>query len=60
MLTKQAIKMKGNILYVMGLLSLGLIMTGCGKSSKSTGAVGDGQLRGVSWEVNTSCQSLLA
>jgi len=48
MLTKQAIKMKGNILYVMGLLSLGLVMTGCGKSSKSTGPVGDGQLRGVS------------
>jgi len=40
--------MKGNFLYVLGLLSLGLIMTGCGKSSKSTGAVGDGQLRGVS------------
>ncbi|MEY4739024.1 MAG: hypothetical protein RLZZ05_408, partial [Bacteroidota bacterium] len=40
--------MKGNILYVMGLLSLGLIMTGCGKSSKSSGSVGDGQLRGVS------------
>ena len=48
MLTKQAIKMKGNFLYVMGLLSLGLIMTGCGKSSKSSGPVGDGQLRGVS------------
>jgi gliding motility-associated lipoprotein GldK len=48
MLTKQAIKMKGNILYVMGLLSLGLVMTGCGKSSKSTGPIGDGQLRGVS------------
>lgn len=48
MLTKQAIKMKGNILYVMGLLSLGLVITGCGKSSKSTGPVGDGQLRGVS------------
>ena len=48
MLTKQAIKMKGNILYVMGLLSLGLVMTGCGKSSKSTGPLGDGQLRGVS------------
>jgi gliding motility-associated lipoprotein GldK len=48
MLTKQAIKMKGNFLYVMGLLSLGLIMTGCGKSRKSSGPVGDGQLRGVS------------
>jgi gliding motility-associated lipoprotein GldK len=48
MLTKQAIKMTGNFLYVMGLLSLGLIMTGCGKSSKSSGPVGDGQLRGVS------------
>lgn len=48
MLTKQAIKMKGNILYAIGLLSLGLVMTGCGKSSKSTGPVGDGQLRGVS------------
>jgi sulfatase modifying factor 1 len=48
MLTKTAIKMKGNFLYVLGLLSLGLIMTGCGKSSKSTGPVGDGQLRGVS------------
>ncbi len=48
MLTKQAIKMKANFLYVMGLLSLGLIMTGCGKSSKSSGSVGDGQLRGVS------------
>jgi gliding motility-associated lipoprotein GldK len=48
MLTKQAIKMKANFLYVIGLLSLGLIMTGCGKSSKSSGSVGDGQLRGVS------------
>lgn len=48
MLTKQAIKMKGNFLYMMGLLSLGILMTGCGKSSKSTGPVGDGQLRGVS------------
>ena len=48
MLTKQAIKMKANFLYVMGLLSLGLIMTGCGKSSKSSGSAGDGQLRGVS------------
>jgi gliding motility-associated lipoprotein GldK len=48
MLTKPAIKMKGNFLYVMGLLSLGLIMAGCGKSGKSGGAVGDGQLHGVS------------
>jgi gliding motility-associated lipoprotein GldK len=48
MLTKQAIKMKGNFLYMMGLLSLGILMTGCGKSSKSTGPVGDGQLHGVS------------
>jgi len=48
MLTKLAIKMKGNFLYVMGLLSLGLIMTGCGKSGKSGGPVGDGQLHGVS------------
>ena len=48
MLTKQAIKMKGNFLYAIGFLSLGLIMTGCGKSSKSTGSIGDGQLHGVS------------
>jgi gliding motility-associated lipoprotein GldK len=48
MLTNQAIKMKGNFLYMMGLLSLGILMTGCGKSSKSTGPIGDGQLRGVS------------
>ena len=48
MLTKQAIKMKGNFLYAIGFLSLGLIMTGCGKSSKSSGSIGDGQLHGVS------------
>ena len=48
MLTKQAIKMKGNFLYAIGFLSFGLIMTGCGKSSKSTGSIGDGQLHGVS------------
>ena len=48
MLTKQAIKMKGNFLYAIGFLSLGLTMTGCGKSSKSTGSIGDGQLHGVS------------
>ena len=48
MLTKQAIKMKGNFLYAIGFLSLGLFMTGCGKSSKSSGSIGDGQLHGVS------------
>ncbi len=48
MLTKQAIKMKGNFLYAIGFLSFGLIMTGCGKLSKSSGSIGDGQLHGVS------------
>lgn len=40
--------MKGNFLYLMGLLSLGMIMTGCGKTGKPGGSAGDGQLHGVS------------
>jgi len=49
MLTKPDMKMKGISLHVLGLLSLGLIMTGCGKAGKSSkGSAGDGQLHGTS------------
>jgi sulfatase modifying factor 1 len=49
MLTKPDMKMKGISLHVLGLLTLGLIMTGCGKAGKSSkGSIGDGQLHGTS------------
>lgn len=48
MLTKSEIKMKSSFLYLIGLLSLGFMLTGCGKSGKSASAAGDGQLHGAS------------
>jgi sulfatase modifying factor 1 len=48
MLTKPGTKMKGILLNLLGILSIGLVITGCGKLGKSKTNLGDGQLHGVS------------
>ena len=40
--------MKGILLNLLGIVSLGLVLTGCGKMGKSKTSLGDGQLHGVS------------
>ena len=40
--------MKGILLNLLGIVSLGIVMTGCGKMGKSKTSLGDGQLHGVS------------
>jgi formylglycine-generating enzyme required for sulfatase activity len=41
-------KMKVSISYLLAALTIGMTLSGCGKSGKSKSAAGDGQLHGVS------------